>query len=272
MKIEHVIVTPEMAAELLKKNTENFRRPECKRVALYAEEMQSGNWADNGDTIKLNGDILLDGQHRLMAVVRSGCSVPMIIVSGIKASAATIDRGKPRSIASWLSHDGFKNANVLASSARLCICHQKGFWTKAHQLSQVADSELIKFIADNNESLQSAIRVSGPARLVVPHSMIASVVFLGCDGPAEESEIARWFCERIADGTELTKADAVYYLRNKFIESKGASIINVIARAYITMAWNKTVRGEACNPAQMRITYTGPNTTKLPEVIEKAKR
>ena len=69
MKIETVLITPAMATELLKTNSNN-RPVKEKRILKYAKDMLEGNWiAETGETIKvlLNGK-LGDGQHRLMAV------------------------------------------------------------------------------------------------------------------------------------------------------------------------------------------------------------
>ena len=63
-------ITPAQAAEWLKGNTVN-RRLVLHHVERLASEMLAGEWRITGDCIKLNGDRLLDGQHRLQAIVQS---------------------------------------------------------------------------------------------------------------------------------------------------------------------------------------------------------
>lgn len=73
-------VTPELAESWLARNTAN-RRMRRATAEAYARDMESGDWRENGDAICFAVDgTLLDGQHRLTAVVLSGISVPLLIV------------------------------------------------------------------------------------------------------------------------------------------------------------------------------------------------
>ena len=85
-------------------NPYNYRKLNLSTVKIYAKDMKDGNWKDNGETIKIdtNGN-LIDGQHRLQAVVDSGVSIEFIFVDGIDPSVAdTIDIGRKRTIEQYL--------------------------------------------------------------------------------------------------------------------------------------------------------------------------
>lgn len=76
-------VTPEMAKAWLLKNPEN--RPfEEDRVREYADKMRRGEWKEKipGDSplIVMKEGELINGQHRLMAVVKYGKSVRMQVL------------------------------------------------------------------------------------------------------------------------------------------------------------------------------------------------
>lgn len=79
---ERILVTPEMAAEILKGNVGN--RP-MKRtlVAQLVDSIRRGKWqcTHQGIAIAADGRVL-DGQHRLMAVVESGISCWMLVTWG----------------------------------------------------------------------------------------------------------------------------------------------------------------------------------------------
>lgn len=81
VKTEVVLVTPEMAVKLLNGNEDNRKlRPSVVRE--YAIYMQSGQWRENGETIAITKKgTLLNGQHRLHAVIASGVSVKMVFVT-----------------------------------------------------------------------------------------------------------------------------------------------------------------------------------------------
>ena len=70
MQITIETITPEIAKRYLLMNTGNFRSPDQSRVERYAKDMVRGVWDLTGDTIKFNGCILLDGQHRGQALAQ----------------------------------------------------------------------------------------------------------------------------------------------------------------------------------------------------------
>ena len=69
-------VTPEMATEWLKGNTKN-RPINEEKVAEYAEKMRLGEWRERHSVpIILQSDgRLINGQHRLYAIIRAGVAV-----------------------------------------------------------------------------------------------------------------------------------------------------------------------------------------------------
>lgn len=71
MQIKQVEVTPAIAREWLKKNTQN--RPLRKiYISKMAEAMKRGEWKTTHQAIAMADGRLLDGQHRLLAFLESG--------------------------------------------------------------------------------------------------------------------------------------------------------------------------------------------------------
>ena len=98
MKFELETVTPEVAMQLLGKNTHN--RP-LKRTTVeqYARAMEAGQWGLSPQPIAVNNGLLIDGQHRLSAVVKSGCAVPMMVAYDVPLDAVRyVDTGAPRTV------------------------------------------------------------------------------------------------------------------------------------------------------------------------------
>lgn len=125
---EQLIVTPGMAEAMLGANQQN-RNLRHAKVAQYARDMTSGNWKITGEPIKFdwNGR-LIDGQHRLHAVVESDVSVPLAIVRGLEPDAQTaLDAGAKRSGADALRFKGHTaHASDLASIARIATAYESG--------------------------------------------------------------------------------------------------------------------------------------------------
>jgi len=98
MDITQEKITPDMAQEYLKFNTENYRSLSKDRVISYASDMKNGRWQFNGESIKFseNGQ-LIDGQHRLQAIIRAGVPVDMLVIRGVKDDVDIYDIGAQRS-------------------------------------------------------------------------------------------------------------------------------------------------------------------------------
>ncbi len=79
-----MLVTPEIASEWLEKNTRN-RNLNNKSVDALAKLMVDGKWLLTHQGIAFSPDgVLLDGQHRLAAICKSGISQTMQVTFGLK--------------------------------------------------------------------------------------------------------------------------------------------------------------------------------------------
>ncbi|MCW5886456.1 MAG: hypothetical protein KIT33_15905, partial [Candidatus Kapabacteria bacterium] len=122
-----VNITPELAGGLLFNNDTN-RSLNQRRVSYYAKQIKERKWQLTGDTIKFADDFtLLDGQHRLQAIILSGIPTEMEIAFGINRDTFdVIDTGKTRSAADVLSILKVKNSTKMAIILRTVIAYQRG--------------------------------------------------------------------------------------------------------------------------------------------------
>lgn len=127
MKVRIMTVTPEMASVWLKNNPRN-RNLNTKTVDDLARAMAAGEWALNGEAVKLSvHDQLLDGQHRLAAVVKSGVAVDMLVVTGLENwTQDTMDTGRKRTTADVFAIHGESLTNVLAAVAKRAWMWEQG--------------------------------------------------------------------------------------------------------------------------------------------------
>ena len=86
----------------------------------YAADMGDGHWQFNGEAVKFAGDgSLLDGQHRLAAIIEADVVLPLLVVRGLASSAQeTVDGGAKRKFSDVLKLRGEPNADHLAAVAR----------------------------------------------------------------------------------------------------------------------------------------------------------
>lgn len=104
IKFEIVEVTPEIAKEYLSRIDLNSRYHKAT-VDLYARDMKSGQWTLNNDFICIADDgQLLNGRHRLNAIIQSKTTQKMAFAYGItKDTFGNMDIGLKRT-----SRDNFK--------------------------------------------------------------------------------------------------------------------------------------------------------------------
>ena len=109
-------ITPGKAQQYL--NTSAGNRVISKiYVHSYADTMKRGAWMLNGVPIifDFNGH-LLDGHHRLAAVIEAGIPVRFDVVRGVDPAAfTTFDCGRHRNVGQLLSMQGIKHYNLVGS-------------------------------------------------------------------------------------------------------------------------------------------------------------
>ena len=120
MNIEMTTITPPMASIMLQNNAEN-RKLNNTHVEFLADQILSGKWQNNGQTIVIADDgTLMDGQHRLSAIIKANKSTKLGLCTGApRAAMATIDNGKPRSTVDVLSIINAPNAALISSAMKI---------------------------------------------------------------------------------------------------------------------------------------------------------
>lgn len=147
-------VTPEFASFVLTHNTGNrpIRQPYVRR---YASDMKNGLWNFNGETISFSKDgMLVNGQHRLSACVKSGCPFETVLIFGVEPSAfVTMDDGAKRTGADALAIKGMPSSKQAAAIVRwLHLLKQKRVTSRA----TLTNSEIIEVFETLDHSLMDA--------------------------------------------------------------------------------------------------------------------
>lgn len=100
-------ITPEIAMEYLSHNVHN-RHIINKRVDEFVRRIQNGEFMLTHQGIAFRDDgVLRDGQHRLLAVVKSGIPVSMQVTRGLPDDAIlAVDRGESRTVRDVITISG----------------------------------------------------------------------------------------------------------------------------------------------------------------------
>lgn len=239
-----VEITPELAQHYLTKNTNN--RPLRRDYVLeLASSMRRGEWQLNGESIKISkSDRLLDGQHRLSAVIESKVSVSMVVIGGLDdTSFTTIDMNKKRTTADALAIAGYPNEKLIAAAVRLILILAE---REAHLNTRGSYSPIqIKEWCDAYyEELQQWIPIAKQlqrANMLEP----AMVVALAYEFGQKNVEDTKVFLSRLADGMGLDEKNPIYCLRQALMQN--ATSLAKLPRAFVVAltirAWNLYRRG-----------------------------
>jgi hypothetical protein len=97
-------VTPDFAAEVLASMNTRNRRVKPSVVEKYAKMMRNGSWTFSPETVSISkSGTLLNGQHRLLAVIESGTCQKFMFATGFNDDVfGVLDRGAGRTRADAL--------------------------------------------------------------------------------------------------------------------------------------------------------------------------
>lgn len=251
-----VYITPDMARRLLESNTRN--RPVAPRiVATYARDMKDGNWQITGEGIKIATDgTLLDGQHRLHAIIKADTAVPMLVARGIPNEAqGVMDTGRKRTAADALSIAGEKNAAIIASAAKLAL----EFNPEAREFNHYGPShaEVTDFVASHPGLRDSADAARKYARHTdCPPSVVAFTHWwLSRYDAADATRFWRDASEKVG----LAKGDPVIALTNRLSECRRQrqTLSKTVYVSLILRAWNARRNGESRGMLRVNSPKTG---------------
>lgn len=116
---ETITITPELAHELLESAAVNRSMSE-NAARRFASAMARGQWTLGQPLLFDKAGRLVDGQHRLRAVIYADMAVAFHVLRGIEA-AEHIDIGRRRTASDVLGMSGAKNANALASATKAIL-------------------------------------------------------------------------------------------------------------------------------------------------------
>lgn len=208
-------ISPAKAAELMEANTAN--RPLSRSVvSSFAEAMRRGDWkvTHQGIAIDTNG-VLVDGQHRLAAIVEADVPVEMTVFTDVPADTFDVlDTGKKRNAADVLAIEGEKSTLQLASMVRtVWLYDNRPDLSWAGGSASVTNSQILETLEANPKIRDY---VSTGEQLAHEIGMIKSAAgaasFLVSRSNSAK-KLQPWF-DGLIDGAGLNRSDARLKFRN----------------------------------------------------------
>lgn len=264
-------ITPTIARTYLAQNTGN-RKLRKSHVELLARSMADGEWDHRGSaTIKISEEgKLIDGQHRLHAVILSGASVIMRVETGVPESVFTlIDTGLPRRNSDFFAFRGHtKHQNVIAAASNIAYALHFGIQrlgTKVpfYKALKIADGYdiygSVEFVTGHREYLRATAQVVSTSVLSGVHAVLKSV------DPQKADEFIRGYI--VGDNLDANNPILVY--RNRIQQMRLSHTHSLPQKVLIHMlvkSWNLWFNGETCERANVRADSERPAISGFTQV------
>lgn len=215
-RLSFMQVTPELAERWLKRNLKN-RNVRPQTVARYARDMKAGKWHLDGTPIKFSADrVLLDGQHRLAAIIESGATITTAVVVGIDPTAqAVMDTGRARTAADMLAINGEKNTTTLAAAARFGLEVERNDF---NHNSEYSHEEVAAYVEANKDLRYAVEFTHNLARKTDCPPAVAAYAFM--IQARIDAFAAANFWVAASGKVGLASGDPVIAMTNRFAEAR----------------------------------------------------
>jgi len=246
--IEIIDVTPELAGSWLAANTLN-RKIRPRQVKIYAADMTNGDWTWTGEPVRFDtAGRLIDGQHRLHAIMTSGATIRLLVVRNLPPVAQQdIDNGIPRKFNDVLTLRGESNASDLGAIIRQVVAWNRGL-PAADAATVASVHEMLRVLDEHPELRDVTKRAAVWSRGIhLPRSVIGLLFWVFSRVDEESYDDALEFFDRLASETDHHQGEPIYELRRTLQAGTSASARSR-SRTWLTAvtikAWNAYRRGE----------------------------
>lgn len=212
-------IDPKKAAEYLALNTKN-RALVGRHLQSLTRDMKNGRWISNGDPIRFNSDKLIDGQHRLQAIIDSGVTLEFVVIRQLPEKAfETIDIGRKRSMPDLLSIEGKGHPQILSSAIAYVARYMIYGNIRSHE--RITHAERFEVLATNPqvERLAEIYAARGYPLKTAP-SVLAAVHYLCW---LKNRKQADDYMNAVVMGENLVEGDPAFAVRRWIIRAHTAA-------------------------------------------------
>lgn len=263
--IEYRFIDPEWAATMLATQNDHNRPLSQAHVNKLIREINDGRWVPNGETVKISKTgKLLDGQHRLAAVVQTQTGVWSYVAKDLDDEVFKFlgTAVKPRSVADMLHIGGIENGRELASAGRLVDRY------KTKRMGAKVDyrhSDFLDIVERYPGLRDSVVKViENRKKKFLPASVLAACHYIFAE---QDRALADSVFSQVVDGAGYEPGSPMHLFRERLIQDKDAKarLKPDYIMALFIKAWNSTRRGETVK--YLRYRERGENAEAFPEAV-----
>lgn len=223
-------ITPERAGEYLAANRGN-RNIVQSHVAAMARDIVNGEWMFNAQPICFSrSGRLLNGQHRLSAVLEAGQPIEVMVMRGLPEEAfGTYDKqAKKAPAVDELFEDFGDKALISATAVLLWRLEMK----PAGQPNARPTASEVRDVIKKHPEL---MRLRGFARKMVRYGRSSAMIYAAYRVLRDDAELGQVFLDRLETAANLPAGHIILRLRDRLLDLRKADQVSQIDE--ILAAW-----------------------------------
>lgn len=250
--MQTITLTPELATQLLERNSLN-RPLSDSHVSRIAKQIKAGKWKFNGDTIKIaDTNDVLDGQHRLWAVIEAKIPIETILVRGIRRDAfATIDTlRKSRSGSDTLTLNGVHQyRTVIASAIPWLIRWQRGVLLDYKAPKNRIENSDIEDAYNAHQGIVLAAERSSKLKAIINPGILSFFYYVMVN---RNGDLAERMMRTLEHPSAVGVADPFFCLRAQLLNTKNSRVGTLTQIAWMIKANNAAYKGQSVKALNWR--------------------
>ena len=247
VKVEQRIITPEMADKLLTHNRNN-RPISDQHVRRITEQILAGKWKMNGDTIKISDTKnVLDGQHRLWAIVYAKMPVESLVVEGIPEDSFdtmdTIRRGRTGADVIALQGASIGRGTIAGAIMWLLRIQRGTVPDYRRPENRIENSDIRSAFLTHGKGLERARERTSRLTGLGSKPLLTAMFYWLTN---RDAFLAERMVATLENPSKTSLNDPFFRLREYFVGRRDANMDPLVTIAVIIKAANLAKRGEEC--------------------------
>lgn len=203
-------ISPQMAEEYLAHNTRN-RKIVAAHVDAIARDIRAGNWMMNAQPICFSrSGRLLNGQHRLSAVLQAGEAIEVPVMRGLPEEAyATYDIHAKKGPQLGAAFDSFGDKPLIAAAA--VLLWKRELKPAGTRNAKPTPAEVMRIVEQHPRLLE--MRTFG--RKMIEFGRGSVLAYAAYCIERDDPELGRVFLERFETGADLPRGHLILELRKR---------------------------------------------------------
>ena len=257
-------ITPTIAESYLATNAGNQRNVTNSHMWHLRQQMENGQWMMTGEPIVFDNEgRLIDGQHRLRAMIMAKVTLEFLVVRGVSPNSfVAMNRGKTRSNGNIFAIHQVPNYNAAASAVGGVLNYRRaraveikdkgkviGYGGSLNSYVRASTTDLIQEYDAHPVEYGQAIAIAISCRKLAPQSTVATVAAISLIDAKHGIDEVLCFWDGFRTGANLESDDPILYLKTKMIEnanSKRGKMTGVMTIHLMIETWNRYVKGKSC--------------------------